>query len=126
MKVSPTERLGYFSLAVLIFPLCCHTSTDVALSFVDIKNLPYLYVQPVVICRQPLGQILVYSGFGDSEVLCRCSYSSACVNHIRSQTAGSFLYGVCHNLPSNTMCYPENTMLLGNEICVLDSRGFRL
>ena len=91
------------------------------LLLVNIQYLPHLFIKPFVALGQPVLKILMYGGFRDAEMLGSRPDSGTCFDHVHSQFAGAFLDGICHNLPSDAVCYQEKLMHTRNGICVLDS-----
>ena len=93
-----------FLFALLVFPFGSHSAPDVAFLLVEIQYLPYLKVEDIVILLQPLGKILMYSGFGKAEMAGGAAYRGAGFDHVHSQLTGSLLHGALHRLPSDAVC----------------------
>lgn len=74
------------------------------LLLVLVQNFPYLQIKPVVILLQPLRKVLVYCGFGNSELLGGSPYSGSGFDHVHSQLAGPFSHVVFHMVPSDAVC----------------------
>ena len=118
------ELTGLFSVVLLVFSLCCHSAPDMPLLLVQIKYLPDLKIQCAVILFQPLGQVLMYRGFGNAEVFCGSTDSSAGFNHVHSHFTGPLLKFCCHGHSSKASVLTENPMPREMRICTLDSIGF--
>ena len=54
-------------LRSLILAPCGEAAADMPLGLVEVQQLTHLPVKPRVHMRQPLGQVLVYGGFGNTE-----------------------------------------------------------
>lgn len=76
-------------LWVLVFPLGGHAAADVALALVFIQHRPGLGVEGGIALVQPLGQIFVDGGFGDTEVLGGGADCCAGFDHVHSHFTGS-------------------------------------
>lgn len=59
---------------------------------IDLQNVFYLQVKSVIAPFQPLCQILMDCGFGDTEVRRRISDGGSVFDDVRSQIAGSFFH----------------------------------
>ena len=91
------------------------------LLFIDVQHLPDLLVKPFVALGQSLLKILMYGGFGYTTMLGRRAHCRTRFDHVHSQFADAFLHSICHNLPSDAVCYQKNFMPAVWEICVLDT-----
>ena len=78
----------------LVFSPGGHAAPDMPLLFVDIQHLPHLPIKGAVVLGQPLGNVLMYRGFGNSEMLCGGTDCRAGFNHVHSQLAGSVFDGI--------------------------------
>lgn len=87
-----------------VFFACCHTASDVAFLLVDIQNLTYLYIEVSIYLGKPLGEILMYGGFGNAKILRRGADSGTSFNHVHSQFTGTFVKIFFHAQPSDAVC----------------------
>ena len=101
-RVASGSDAGGFRLCGIpfVFSPGGHSAADVPLRLVQLQNLPNLYIQRLVYLRQPLGQILVYGGFGNMESLRGGSDGGSGLNHVCSQIAGPLLDRISHKRPS--------------------------
>jgi len=87
------------------------------LGLVDIKKLPYLPVKSGIHPGQALGQILMYSGFGYTELQRRGADGRLMLDYILCQITGAF-FDICshihhsHSLVSNVYVRSAGLMLL--------------
>lgn len=80
-----------------------HAAPDVALLFIEVKDLSNLDKEGRIALRQTLGQILVDGGFGDTKLL-RCrAHGGSGFDHVHSQFTGSLLKVMFHRLPSDAV-----------------------
>jgi len=96
-------RLGLL-LSAFVFFSGGHSTPDVTLLLVFIKNLPNLGIQLWVMTLKPLLQIFMYRGFGNVEFFCRCPDSCSGLNDVHSQFAGPFLQWFGQINPSDAVC----------------------
>lgn len=77
------------------------------LGLVDIQQLAHLLIKCGVNCFQPLGEILVYSAFGNVKLLCGGADCRLVFNNVHRQIAGSLL-NICmhiyHSPNSHSQC----------------------
>ena len=64
---------------------------------VEIQQRPHLPVKPRIYMRQPLGQILVNSGFAYAEFFGGGADGRAVLDNVHGQIAGPFLQAVSHS-----------------------------
>ena len=108
------------SLFSLVFSPGGHAAPDVPLLLVDIQNLPDLKIQCIIVLLQPLGQVLMHRGFGDTEMPGGSPDGGTGFNHVHSQFTGPFLHWFCHRLPSDAVC-SVHYMMKQAGICLLDT-----
>ena len=68
------------------------TAADVALGLVLLEDLLHLQIQRPVVDRQPLGQVLMYRGFADTELLRRRADGRSVFNQVKGQRGGPLLH----------------------------------
>ena len=66
-------------------------AANMPLRLVLIQQDAHLPIQPRIDMRQALGQILVYRGLGDAELLCRGADRGPVLDDIHGQIAGPLL-----------------------------------
>ena len=115
--------LHFLSIFAPVFAAGGHAAADVALLFVEVKDLPDLSIESRAALRQPLGQILVNGGFGDTEPLRRRTHGGSGLDHVHSQFTGSLLKVMFHRLPSDAVLLGKlmNPVI---QICILDRKSF--
>jgi hypothetical protein len=97
---NPEEKIfRVFMLFPFVFLPGGQATPDVTFPFILIQHLPDLAVQSRAAPGQAGLQILMYRGFGDSEVLRRRADGGSGFNHVHSQFAGALLHGIVHRLP---------------------------
>jgi len=124
VSVNKEQNAGYgilllLLLHALVFSFCCHSAPDVAFLFVYIQYLTHLQVQGFVDMQQTVRQILMYGGFGNPKMPGSGTDRCAGFNHVHSQCTGSLLNGICHRLPSDAVCYQNQSMRPAEQICTL-------
>ena len=75
----------------LVFSPGGHASTNMALLFIQLQNLPDLCVQRRIVGCKPLGNVFMYRRFGDVVMFCGRTDGCSGFNDVHSQFAGSFL-----------------------------------
>ena len=88
---------------MFIFPLGGHAAADVAFFLILIQDLTGLGIERIVILLQPLSQILMYRGFGDTEVPGGGPDGGTGFNDVHSQFTGALLNRFFHRLPSDAV-----------------------
>ena len=82
-----------------------HAAADMAFLLVFVQNLPDLLIQGRIMVLQPLGQVLMYGGLGNAELL-RCGTNSGTgFDHVHSQVTGAPFNVIVHRFPSVAVCY---------------------
>lgn len=60
--------------------------------------------------------ILMYGGFGDTEVLCGGTNRGTGFDHVHSQFAGTLFHAVIHLVPSDAVCYRKTYAVRGGNM----------
>ena len=84
------ENLCHF-LCSFILLSCGHAAPDVALGLVLIQHRLDLPVQPPVVGRQTLRQVLMHRGFADAELLGGGPDGGPVFHHVQRQVPGALL-----------------------------------
>ena len=74
-----------------ILPSGSQAAADMAFLFIHIQNFPDLQIQGVIVLFQPLGNILMYRGFGNAEVLGGRPDRGTGFDYVHSQLTGPVL-----------------------------------
>jgi len=109
------------SAFLFVFSLGRQSAPDVPFLLVQVKNPADLHIQGIIVLLQPVGKILMYGGFGDTEVPGGCPDSGTGFNHVHSHFTSPFFQRFCHRHPSDVSVLTENPMPREMEICTLDS-----
>ena len=88
------------SLAMFIFIPCGKATPNMPLSFVDLQDFMYLQIERMIILYKPLGQVLVYCGFADAELLRRSANRGAVFDDVCGQIAGALFNVMLHRYHS--------------------------
>ena len=94
-----SDPLGSDFLCALVFSAGGHAAPDVPFLSVQVQNLADLPVEQGIAVGQTLAQVLVYRGFGNTEMLRRGPHGSPGVDDVHSQLPGPVIHIVRHQIP---------------------------
>lgn len=103
-------------LCALVFFPCGEAAAYVALGLVYIQEPARLSIQRRVDVRQTLGQILMYGGLTDSELLCGGADGGLVIYDVRGKVADSFL-DICTHMHHSQQLLVLEYMLGSRAIC---------
>lgn len=85
------------ALFALVFAPCGKAAANMPLGLVQVQKGAYLPVQGGIYPRQTLGQVLMYGGFGDAELLCGGTDGGLIIYDVRGKVADPFL-NICTHM----------------------------
>ena len=85
------------ALFALVFAPCGKAAANMPLGLVQVQKGAHLPVQGGIYPRQTLGQVLVYGGLGDAELLCGGTDGGLIIYDVRGKVADPFL-NICTHM----------------------------
>ncbi len=85
------------ALFALVFAPCGKAAANMPLGLVQVQKGAHLPVQGGIYPRQTIGQVLVYGGLGDAELLCGGTDGGLIIYDVRGKVADPFL-NICTHM----------------------------